>query len=382
MKQVATLKLKLLLSKEEEARLQATQQAYVRALNHTSQLAFRTGVHKPTDLHHLCYHEVRSLTGLSANLTCSARSVVCEQYKREPSPKKPHHFREDAAVRYDERTLSFDLTTASATLNTLKKNQRVSATLVISEYHQRFLAGSWSFARTATLTLRKGRYYLHLLAQREVQESTAEGVLSSDAGLRRVATTSTGKVFKGGRISHIRRENFEQRRYLQAGHKSRGERRLLQRLAGREHRAVEWLLWNIANEIVREALRTGCGTIVLEELKYILRRIRAARRQRLILYGWPFASLAAKVKQVAARYGIRVVEIDPAYSSQECRCGHIARKNRVSQSLFVCQKCGYSHNADLVAAHNLRRRYVAAGGGAVNRPSMPASHEAGQSLLL
>jgi putative transposase len=62
------------------------------------------------------------------------------------------------------------------------------------------------------------------------------------------------------------------------------------------------------------------------------------------------------------------VEIDARYTSQECHCGHTARENRVSQSMFRCVACGYSHNADLVAAHNLRRRYVAAGGGAVSHP--------------
>jgi putative transposase len=381
MQQTATLKLKLLLPSEESAALQATQAAYVRALNLTSLVAFSTGVHKGIPLHHLTYRQVRAATKLGANLTCSARAVVAEQYTREAAPRRAHHFRESAAVRYDERTLTFDLAKAEATLNTLKKNQRVTARLVLSEYHQRYLDGSWRFVNTATLSRRKGRWYLHLVAERERKASTLPGVMAADAGIRRIATTSTGKVFRGGHISHLRKENFKLRRALQAGHKSRGKRRFLQRLAGREHRTVEWLLWNIANQLVREALRGGAGVIVLEDLKHIRRRIRAAKRQRLIQQGWPFASLATKIKHVAARHGILVVEIDARRTSQECRCGHTARENRASQSLFRCVVCGYSHNADLVAAHNLRRRYVAAGGGAVNRPGMLTSQEAGQSPL-
>src|SRR5215831_9932159 len=103
MRQMATLKLKMLLSSEDSAKLQATQAAYVRALNHTSRKAFSTGVHQSTALHHLTYREVRAATGLGANLTCSARAVVAEQYAREANPRKPHSFRESAAVRYDER---------------------------------------------------------------------------------------------------------------------------------------------------------------------------------------------------------------------------------------------------------------------------------------
>jgi hypothetical protein len=128
MRQTATLKLKLLLSEEGAAKLHTTRAAYVRALNHTSHVAFSTGVHGQTALHHKTYREVRARTGLGANLTCSARAVVAEQYTREAAPKKAHRFREDAAVRYDERTVSFNLVKMEATLNTLKKNQRVTAT--------------------------------------------------------------------------------------------------------------------------------------------------------------------------------------------------------------------------------------------------------------
>src|SRR5262249_56644643 len=39
------------------------------------------------------------------------------------------------------------------------------------------------------------------------------------------------------------------------------QRRLLKRLAGKERRSVDWLLWNVANEIAAEALKANAGTI-------------------------------------------------------------------------------------------------------------------------
>src|SRR5882672_6655163 len=73
-------------------------------------------------------------------------------------------------------------------------------------------------------------------------------------------------------------------------------------LAGKEKRSVDWLLWNVANEIVDEALKVNAGTIAIEDLKGIRTRIKCARKQRLIMHGWPFASLFAKMKHVGSKH--------------------------------------------------------------------------------
>ncbi len=45
----------------------------------------------------------------------------------------------------------------------------------------------------------------------------------------------------------------------------------------------------------------------------------------------------------------------PHYTSQECsRCGGRDKKNRTSQSKFTCLSCGFSMNADINAANNIR----------------------------
>jgi putative transposase len=43
-------------------------------------------------------------------------------------------------------------------------------------------------------------------------------------------------------------------------------------------------------------------------------------------------------------------------TSRTCpQCGHVSKDNRKSQAVFACVKCGYSENADLVAAINILR---------------------------
>ncbi|MCW2913424.1 MAG: Transposase [Actinomycetia bacterium] len=81
----------------------------------------------------------------------------------------------------------------------------------------------------------------------------------------------------------------------------------------------------------------------------------------------------------------RIVKINPAYTSQCCSvCGHVARENRESQAVFLCVACGYTGNADVNAARNIRDTAPGHGvavrgalqplGGAVNRePQLIAS---------
>ncbi|WP_148674960.1 zinc ribbon domain-containing protein, partial [Klebsiella pneumoniae] len=52
--------------------------------------------------------------------------------------------------------------------------------------------------------------------------------------------------------------------------------------------------------------------------------------------------------------GGQVLVAPPAYTSQRCACcGHTAKENRLSQSKFVCQVCGYTTNADINGARNI-----------------------------
>ena len=58
-------------------------------------------------------------------------------------------------------------------------------------------------------------------------------------------------------------------------------------------------------------------------------------------------------------YGRGFQKVNPKHTSQTCLdCGHIAKENRKSQSLFVCQACEYTANADFVGAVNIRGRAV------------------------
>jgi IS605 OrfB family transposase len=77
---------------------------------------------------------------------------------------------------------------------------------------------------------------------------------------------------------------------------------------------------------------------------------------RVILNSAPFF-FKNFLKQQCKETGIKVKEVNPAYTSQMCSsCGHTDKENRITQAGFLCLKCGYIANADFNAAINISKK--------------------------
>lgn len=71
---------------------------------------------------------------------------------------------------------------------------------------------------------------------------------------------------------------------------------------------------------------------------------------------WARGQLLEKIKEKLTWIGKKIVEVEPAYSSQECPvCHYTDRKNRNGKH-FKCQYCGYEDDADHVGAINVKNR--------------------------
>jgi putative transposase len=144
---------------------------------------------------------------------------------------------------------------------------------------------------------------------------------------------------------------------LQAKHTS-SARRLLKKRRRKEARFAADLNHQISKRIVAEAERTGCG-IAVEELTGIRDRVRLRKPQRATLHSWAFAQLGSFLAYKAKQAGVAFVEVDPAYTSQTCSaCGWVDKKNRRSQAVFECGRCGFVGHADHNAAINIASRGV------------------------
>ena len=121
-------------------------------------------------------------------------------------------------------------------------------------------------------------------------------------------------------------------------------------------RAVEVTL---SSEERAELSRWVSGVVAprfVERARIVLAFVRTVRRMRA-LHSWAFAQLGDFIVYKAKRAGVPLVFVDPAYTSQTCaQCGHVDKRNRVDQGLFICRGCGVVAHADRNASHNIATR--------------------------
>ncbi|WP_461866210.1 transposase, partial [Thermococcus sp.] len=72
---------------------------------------------------------------------------------------------------------------------------------------------------------------------------------------------------------------------------------------------------------------------------------------------WRFNYVIKRLIEVAEEYGIKVVLVDEAFTSQLCPlCGQRHPNGRIFRGLFKCRREGVVMNADLVGAFNILRK--------------------------
>ncbi len=158
-------------------------------------------------------------------------------------------------------------------------------------------------------------------------------------------------------MNSYRKRQGRLRQRLQAK-KTSSARRLLKGCRRKEARFAADVNHRISKRIVAEAERTGRG-IAVEALAGIRERVRLRKPQRTALHSWVFAQLGSFLAYKAKLSGVAFVEVDPAYTSQMCSaCGWVDKKNRRSQAVFECGRCGFVGHADHNAAVNIATRGV------------------------
>jgi putative transposase len=228
----------------------------------------------------------------------------------------------------------------------------------------RLISGEYKLCDSKILR-RKKKWYLSLAYQFEKEEVTLDpsNVLGVDLGVVNAAVLAfnnepTRYYIEGNEILEFRRRIEKRRISLLRQGKYCGEGRKGHGRATRI-KPIEKLSDKIANfrattnhkyakYIVDMAVKHGCGTIQMEDLTNI------RKQDEVFLSNWPYYDLQQKIEQKAEVAGIKVVYIDPKYTSQRCSCcGHIAEGNRKSQADFECTACGYKTHADYNAARNI-----------------------------
>ncbi|WP_037969260.1 RNA-guided endonuclease InsQ/TnpB family protein [Streptosporangium amethystogenes] len=358
---------------EQAAALEATLRAVNAAATWVSALAHHRRVFRNYDLRRHVYGQIKDDYGLAAQAAQHVVKKVADAYatlhanvgngnvgrpgsaRRERVLAKPILFRPGAAHPFDDRCLSWQMDARTVSIWTIAGRMK-SVAFTASADQLKTLAAYRK--GESDLLYRDGMWFL--IATCDIGDrpvATPNGFLGVDLGIANIATTSGGGRHSGKGLNAVRHRHRELRRRLQAK-QTKSAKRLLKKRRRKEARFAADTNHTIAKRIVTEATRTGQG-IALEDLQGIRDRVRLRKPQRVTLHSWSFHQLGQLVAYKAARAGVALVHVDPAYTSQACSsCGHIDKKNRPDQATFSCTSCGFAEHADVNAARDIASRGV------------------------
>jgi len=95
--------------------------------------------------------------------------------------------------------------------------------------------------------------------------------------------------------------------------------------------------------------------IVLEKLDF--RSPELSKRLNRLISNFGKRYINEKIERLKQLYGIEIIFINPAYTSQECsNCGYIDKENRKDTQTFECKACGNKINAQVNGARNISKR--------------------------
>ena len=165
--------------------------------------------------------------------------------------------------------------------------------------------------------------------------------------------------FLNTRMAFQRRYKSLQRLKTTAGGKGRMKKlEPLERLRKAEHNWVHTQNHLFSREVVNFAVQTHAATIHMEDLSGFGKDDdgNADEKKEFVLRNWSYYELQNMIAYKAAKYGIKVEKVKPAYTSKTCSwCGQIGFRQGVT---FICEnpackQYGEKVHADYNAARNI-----------------------------
>ncbi len=340
-----TVKCKLILNDEQFNSIKNTLVSFNNACNDILKISDENRIKNKFRIQKLCYHDIKNRYRLPANLVVRAIARV--------SASKKSKIFNGLSFDLDARTFSFkNMKMSMSSINGRLKNISTCK----GDYQRNMLDGKSSTSAKIVYDKKHKCFFIHIAIDYEINDAIPSGnVTGIDMGLYNIAYTTDRLKFSGKQVMHKRKQYIKLRASLQAKG-TKGSKKLLKRLSGKEKRWMTDVNHNISKQIVDN---NSCGdTLVLEDLKYIRKRIKLAKKQRTIVHSWAFGQLQNFIEYKAIGKGLIATYVDPRYTSQRCsKCGFVHRSNRNSHQ-FICKECGYTANADYNASCNIRKVYL------------------------
>ena len=251
--------------------------------------------------------------------------------------------------------------------------------------------------QSITVSLEAGKWYASILCRMPAQETPAHAhpnrACGVDVGIAipYTVSSSTGKDFCYGTefsktlaVKEAKRKRYQRamKRKLEAYRKakkgdpeaklSNNFRKASAKVAKAHQRETSFKL-DFQHKLTTK-LAKSYGVICVEDLKFksmtrsakgneaqhgkSVKQKRGLNRELLRLAHSRFVNM---LEYKAKKFGAVLVKVDPKNTSRTCPCcGHVDKRNRKSQAVFECVRCGYATNADTNAAFNILCKGVGA----------------------
>ena len=213
-----------------------------------------------------------------------------------------------------------------------------------------------------TISERGGRWFVSFQIDEERENGIATGPpVGVDLGLADLACASDGRRWAGPKalaanlrkLAHISRKLTRQK-------KGSGRREDTKRQIARLHLRIANVRSNALHELTSELVGVGLPpeqrprVLVIEDLR--VRNMLGNSHLARHISDAAWSEIRRELEYKCEWWGVTLVVVNPAYTSQTCSaCGCISADNREGKR-YTCTACGYSADADVNAAINVRER--------------------------
>ena len=349
-----TLKIKLLPTDEQANLLLETMKEANTVCNAISDVAWQDKIFNNFKLHYKVYHSYKATFNLSSQMLIRQIAKVADAYKLDKKTKRI--FRPLGSIAYDSRIMTY------------KPDNIVSLWCIGGRQKINFVCHNHAYLPyikgEADLVYKKGKFYLFQTVDVPEQDiDDIEAFIGVDFGLTDIVVASDGFKHSADWINSYREQRQKVRSSIQSKG-TRNSRKLLKRLSGKERTTTTILNHTISKFLVQSAKEQGKG-IAIEDLTNI--RFTSKRRNkkfRTKLGRWSFGQLRSFLTYKAVLNGVKLVVVEPRYTSQTCSCCKYIGKR--TNKVFKCtnQNCEVNVlDADYNASQN-----IASLGAAINQP--------------
>lgn len=221
---------------------------------------------------------------------------------------------------------------------------RTQYPIKLCKYHKDLFERSKRCVGSKITRSKNGSFILNLSLEFEPKEkvlTTEPKVLGVDLGIVKPLVCSDGKQFGSGK--------FIKHKKIEYGKKRSRNQKLVEEINSKQSRWTADLNHKLSKQLINYCIQEKIDVLSLENLKG-----QKLSNKKYRTYNWAFKDLLTKITYKAELEGIKVISVNPAYTSQTCsNCGSKSKDNRKSQSKFHCLNCGMTFNADVNASKNI-----------------------------